>query len=128
MRLFARGKYGSAMPIAMPKLQLLWRAILTGDPLRVRRTKVGNPEYVDFTGQVVKIEEILKRAEALEREIDAAVGPHNTHFDPPPTAKLPGKLPKVPEWIKIFMPDRLVKLIEEWLEDDSSKGVQTRTS
>jgi hypothetical protein len=117
VKLWARLKHGRPRPLDPPRLALLLDALAAEDP--VKATAVARDEFklVDFAGRVVDVEKLRQAAAALEARVERDAARNNVHVDPPPVFEKP----KLPKWLKLILPDRLYKLIQEYYDDDGRR-------
>jgi hypothetical protein len=108
MKLFARVKYGHPEQQSIRAYNALLQALKNGD---ISSANVSQKlvELVDFNGNVINDDKLIKDAKALQDRVCQEVGRDNKRFHPPP-------LYEIPKW--------LVKLIDWWVDkpDDPKKS------
>jgi hypothetical protein len=96
-RLFARSKFGKPTRLSDSRFLALLTACQAGDIAAAEKTKLF--ELVDFDGNVVDGQKLVKQAAALEDKVRRDVGFDNVRGHPPPVTKMP-------KWID--------KLLDKW--------------
>lgn len=118
MRLYASAKRGRAAPMDPSRLQRLLDALNAGDAQKAKAVADEDFDLVDFQCRPVHEKKLREAASALQKRVEQDARPNNVHFDPPP---LLTEKPKLPKWLREYLPDAAYKWINEWYDDDGRK-------